>query len=257
MKIASYNIYNGAKASLPELEEFVKQQDLDVLCLQEANDWLEGNPSQLDKFAAASGLINVVSGGNSRFKIATLSRLPFVRTEVHTDDFWHGAIEAEVETPEGVIDIWNTHLFPFNEDGRVAEANYIASHVDTSKQTLVVGDFNSLSEADSYPEDFARTYRAKTEGKSKDKFGTDSNRYDVTRRMPKSGLYDIAALMDARTDTVPTPVNKDEAHAFKLRLDYMFATESLIRRVKDINVPKTELTDKISDHYPQILTLGK
>ncbi len=251
MRIASYNIFEGAKASLSQLEEFVQQQDLDTLCLQEANDWLDGDPSQLERFATATGLAHIASGGNRRFKIATLSRLPVARTEIHSEGFWHGAVETEVETPTGFVNIWNTHLNPMDEDKRVPEAEYIASHVDTSKPTLVVGDFNSLSEADNYPRNLAQTLAAK----GILKFGAAANRYDVTRILSKSGLYDIAALLGVETSTVPTPVNTDPYHAAKLRLDYMFASESLIRRVNELAVPKTYLTDRISDHYPQVLTI--
>lgn len=251
MKIASYNIFEGAEASLPQLEAFVREQYLDVLCLQEANGWLEGDPSQLAEFAAATGFTHVASGGNRRFKLATLSKLPFGRTEVHSDNFWHGAVETEVVTAGGPLDIWNTHLNPMDEDGRIPEAKQIASGIDRSRPTLIVGDFNSLSEVDGYPADLAQQLALK----GITKFGVDTTRYDVTRIFPDHGLYDVAAILEKTTNTVPTPANTDAHHADKLRLDYMFATESLLRRVGDIAVPKNELTDRISDHYPQVLTL--
>ncbi len=256
MKIASYNIYEGAWESLPELEEFVRQEDPDVLCLQEANGWLKGPDNQLDRFAKATGLTHTAAGSNSRFTIATLSRLPFVNAQVHQEGFHHGAIQTTIDTPGGTIDLWNTHLYPFNEDGRIREAEYMAHRIPMDGQALIVGDLNSLSRTDNYADDFARRYHAKTKGGSKEKFGTTHNRYEVTDTLEHSGFIDLAARLGAPTNTVPTPVNKDEAHADELRLDYMFATRKLAERALGITVPKTALTGRISDHYPQVLTLS-
>jgi len=54
---------------------------------------------------------------------------------------------------------------------------------------------------------------------------------------------------------VPTPANKDAAHAAELRLDYAFTTPKLARLVTSYQVLKDESTDRASDHYPICIAL--
>lgn len=251
MRVAGYNIFEGAETSLPQLEQFVNSQELDILCLQEANNWLDGESSQIDRFAAATGLTNIVSGGNRRFKIATMSRLPIAAEKVHTDGFWHGAVEIVVDAPSGPLTVWNTHFCPLDEDQRLPEAAYISTRVSANERALVTGDFNSLSSIDQYPDDLSQTLAAK----GITKFGTTHNRYDVIQLMLDGGLVDVAAAHKANVSTVPTPVNTDSHHADALRLDYMFATPLLLKAIVSIETLKNELTDSISDHYPQVVSI--
>ena len=109
-----------------------------------------------------------------------------------------------------------------------------------------MGDFNSLSRTDEYPEDLISQLAAK----GITKFGTTNLKYDVTDFFTEAGLIDVAASLSSRTNTVPTPANQDVYHAAELRLDYMFATQGLARAIKSIEVVKSPLTDVISDHYP-------
>ena len=252
MRISSYNLYEGAQNTEAELRQFVDEQDLDVLCLQEANGWADGSPTQLEGFANATGLGNRVYGdSNTRFKLATLSKNPIADSEVHTDGFWHSAIHSVVQDGTEPLHIWNVHLNPGNEDQRVAEAKLLMSLIDPDQRALIMGDFNSLSRTDKYPEDLIGELTAK----GITKFGTTSLRYDVTDFLTEAGLVDVAASLTSRTNTVPTPANQDVYHAAELRLDYMFATQGLAKAIKRIEVIKTPLTDAISDHYPVVATL--
>ena len=54
MRIASYNLYEGAQNTRAELRNFVNEQELGVLCLQEANGWADGTPTPLEDFANAA-----------------------------------------------------------------------------------------------------------------------------------------------------------------------------------------------------------
>ena len=56
MRIASYNLYEGAQTTQAELRDIVDEQRLDVLCLQEANVWADGTLARLEEFAGATGL---------------------------------------------------------------------------------------------------------------------------------------------------------------------------------------------------------
>lgn len=252
MRIASYNLYEGAQNTQPKLRDFVDEQGLDVLCLQEANGWGDGTPNQLEKFAEATGLKSWVFGdSNTRFKLATLSGNPIVDFEVHTNGFWHSAIHCVIQDGTKPLHIWNIHLNPGNEDKRLAEAKLLMSLIDPEEHTLVMGDFNSLSRADQYPEDLISELTAK----GITKFGTTNLSYDVTDYFASAGLVDVAASLASLTNTVPTPANQDAYHAAELRLDYMLATQGLVGAIKGIEVVKSPLTNVISDHYPIVTTI--
>ena len=226
---------------------------IDVLCVQEANGWNDGTPSQLETLAADTGLENYVFGdSNTRFKLATLARLPILGSQVHTEGFWHSAVQTTLSLGDGTLDLWNVHLNPGDEDSRLAEAKLLTSMVDMDKPAIIMGDFNSLAETDTYPDELI----AELTLRGIKKFGTNKLRYDVTSYFADAGLVDIAGAFGNCQNTVPTPANQDMYHATSMRLDYMFATASLMKSVVDIEVPKDDLTDAISDHYPIVLTLA-
>lgn len=252
MRFASYNLYEGAQNTWDQLIDFVSEQDLDVLCLQEANGWAEGRSSRLEKFAGSTGLSSWVYGdSNTRFKLATFSKAPIIYSAVHTEGFWHSAVHSVVQLNDEPLHVWNVHLNPGGEDQRLAEVNRLMSYVDIAQQTIIMGDFNSLSRADGYRDGLI----GELASKNITKFGADRLRYDVTDFLAKSGLIDVAAQSANRSNTVPTPANQDIYHATELRLDYVFATEGLARAIEDIDVPKTPLTRVVSDHYPIVFTV--
>ncbi|MGF7228631.1 MAG: endonuclease/exonuclease/phosphatase family protein [Candidatus Saccharibacteria bacterium] len=252
MRIASYNLFEGAQNTQSELKEFVAEQELDVLCIQEANGWAEGEPTRLEEFAEATGLNTWAYGdSNTRFKLATFSGSPMLASKAHTDGFWHSAVHSVVQTNGEPLHVWNVHLNPGNEDERLAEAKLLMSLINQDEQTIITGDFNSLSRADQYPEGLIDDLTAK----GITKFGTNALRYDVTDFFTNAGLIDIAVPLSSRTNTVPTPANQDVYHAAELRLDYMFVTQGLAKAIKSIEVVKSPLTEVISDHYPLVVTL--
>lgn len=235
------------------MQDFTTEQDVDVLCVQEANGWNDGEPSLLQTLAKDTGLNNYVYGNsNTRFKLATLSRAPILHSQVHTESFWHSAVQTTIQLGEQVLDLWNIHLNPGDEDSRLAEAKLLAALIDKTKPAILMGDFNSLSEADHYPDELS----ANLVLRGIKKFGIGRLRYDVTNFFASQGLIDLAAANGKQQTTVPTPANKDMYHAAEMRLDYMFATPVVISLVKEIVVPKNPLTETISDHYPVVLTLN-
>lgn len=83
MRIASYNLFEGARDTSAQLENFVEQQEIDILSIQEANGWQDGDPSRLAQFAKNTGMESYIYGdSNSRFKLAIFSRLPIISSTV-------------------------------------------------------------------------------------------------------------------------------------------------------------------------------
>jgi len=252
MRIASYNLYEGAQDTYSQLQDFITEQDIDVLCLQEVNGWGVGYPKRIDEFGESIRFPHYVYGdSNTRFKLATYSSIPMLSSRVITEGFWHSSVKTTFEIQDNTLDVWNIHLNPRGEDDRLKEVEQIVAMIDPNQPTIITGDFNSLSEADHYPDDFIDILTAQ----GITKFGKKRLRYDVTSRLVSAGLVDIAADLGVSTNTVPTPANKDMHHAAEMRLDYMFVSQGLVRAVKSIKVPKTPLTDSISDHYPIIMDL--
>jgi endonuclease/exonuclease/phosphatase family metal-dependent hydrolase len=223
-----------------------------VLCLQEANGWDEGYPNRLEAVAAETGLTSYVYGdSNTQYKLATLSNVPILHSEVYVENFWHSAVRTVIPYGGGMIDQWNLHLDPGGEDSRLEEITYAVPLFHQAEDVLAVGDFNSLSTFDWYPDDLAD--KLLLEGITK--FGVDELRRDVTNYLASQGLFDVAVVQGNTETTVPTPANKDKYHAAAMRLDYMFATHNMLQYVRDIRVIKNRLTDRISDHYPVVATL--
>ena len=245
MRIATYNLFEGAQDTYALLKEFVEQQDLDILCIQEANEWQDGDPSRLDDFSASTGLDSYVFGNSprTRFKLATFSRLPILSSVVHTEGYWHCAVQTVIDTGSEPLDLWNVHLNPQDEDKRLEEARRIAAD-------LAVGDFNGLSRSDRYP-----NLLEKLQVQGIEKFGATALRYEVTDYLTKAGLVDLGAELGSNTYTVPTQANQDMFHAARMRLDYMFALPRIAALARSLVVIKNSLTDQISDHYPVVLVL--
>lgn len=252
MKVVSYNLFEGASATRPQLAEFIQGEQPDVVCLQEANGWGEHEERRAKEFADEAGLPFYVFGdSNTRFKLATFSRTPFTSSEVHTNGFWHSAIRASVRHGDDAIDIWNVHLNPRDEADRLDEAKLLASMVGRARKAIAMGDFNSLSAADDYDPSLIKQLRAK----GIRKFGETALRHEVLDYFAEQGLVDIAQALGVNEWTVPTPANTDAHHAERLRLDYMLATADLMPLVTSMFVVKNKLTDGISDHYPLVTTI--
>lgn len=251
MKIISYNLCEGAHATDAALRAFIADEAPDLVCVQEANGWHQNG--RAEEFAAATGLPHFVFGAsNTPFHLATFSRTPFARSSVLNDGFWHCAVHTAVRYGDGILHVWSLHLDPRDEQSRLAEASHLQRHIGDHDLTLALGDLNSLSAADGYVSDLGERLRAK--GISK--FGDAELRYDVMRTFSEGGLTDVAHVLGSNEWTVPTPANTDAFHADRLRLDYVLASEQLVPSVRSAVVARNEATDRISDHYPLVVTLA-
>jgi len=259
MKIISYNLLEGARETGDELVEFISGHAPDVVCLQEANGWDEEGQRRAREFAERVDLPYYVLGrSNTPFHLVTYSRTPFTESAVHTDGFWHSAVRVVVPFADDVLHVWNLHLYPFDEAGRLEETERVLSlmadeaSARPDRRIVAMGDLNSLSAVDEYPTDLVADLR----GKGVTKFGDAALRTDVMTRFTGGGLVDVAHALGTNEWTVPTPVNTDADHADRLRLDYLLADEGTARLVTSAVVARDGRTDRISDHYPLVITLG-
>lgn len=259
IRIASYNLWDGSKRTYFRFIDFVKEQHFDVLCLQEINGWQDDNFAKLNDFADRTGFTdNEYGNSNSEFKLATLSTLPIVSKTVHQEGFWHCVVEVHVKLGDTELVIFNVHLDPWKEDPRVLEVERLLNKIDGGVATIITGDFNSLSRQDNYPPEFLTTLQQRKFYK----FGQDQLEYRVTDKLAEAGFTDVAANLAHMDITAPTPYGESEADSEGVpvseapaRVDYVFANTKAMAFVKDFEVIKNEETNKISDHYPIVVTL--
>lgn len=256
--IASYNLWNGSKETYNRLVDYIKAQHIDVLCLQEINGWQDDNFTKLNDFMDRAGFTdNEYGNSNSEYKLATLTTLPIISKTVHQEGFWHCVVEIHVKAGDKEIVIFNVHLDPWKEDPRVKEIEKLLNKVDPSKLTIITGDFNSLSRQDNYPPEFMDTLQKRKFYK----FGQDTLEYRVTDALTNAGFVDAAAKFSHMDITAPTPYGESQnteavpVSEVPARIDYTFVSGNLAPMLSDFRVLKDESTDKISDHYPILLTL--
>lgn len=152
MRIVSYNLFEGAQNNYDQLKQFIGEYNPDIVCLQETNGWDNGSPSRLERFCKDTGLSHHVFGrGNTVYTLATVSKVPILSSTVHKDGFWHCAVHIKVMFGTEFLNIWNVHLSPVDEISRLAEVKRLIAMINIDENTIVVGDFNSLSREDNYP----------------------------------------------------------------------------------------------------------
>jgi len=237
MKLMTYNIYAGAAATFDTIIEIVNREAPDFLTLNEANGFDLDKNRLLDEFAQRT--------------VAIFSRKPFA-SPAAVRPLSRAAIVAVINTPIGEVAICGTHLSPHSEDIRLKELKLILDVISPYEHKILLGDLNSLSIKDSYPDSIIKDFTHE----QLRKFTTNEKvRYDLINSLINNGFNDIAVLVGKQaTVTVPTPVNTDTSHS-KMRLDYIMVSDSLKEHIMDYEVVKNDLTTISSDHYPIVADL--
>jgi exodeoxyribonuclease III len=254
MKFMTYNIRDGAEASLPFVIEIVKRERPDYLTVTEANTFARAQNKILKAVAHEIGLLNydIALSGEGNYHIAVFSTHPF--KEVHkVQPLMRACVATTIETQLGRLSIASIHLTPHSEDLRLPEIDRIINFQKKYTHRMLIGDMNALSEHDHYSQEFIRRLN-KIQLK---KFTTHGHlRFDVIGKIMAVGYHDTALRLGRNNEhTVPTAVSNDAAHS-TMRLDYIFTSETLLPYLTDYAVVKNDLTELASDHYPVLVNLG-
>jgi len=75
LRLVTWNIWNGGEGRVDEIERVLREQQADVVALQEAND-----RETIETLGSRLGMEVVYGDANSAFAVAWLSRLPVTRT---------------------------------------------------------------------------------------------------------------------------------------------------------------------------------
>jgi len=143
LRLVSWNIWNGGEGRVQAIERVLREQDADVVALQEAND-----RAAVERLASALEMELVYGEANSEFSVAWLSRLPVARSENHRLPVLEKTL---LEVDVGGRRLFATHLSAGRtlaaEPRRIAEAEAIVAAMGASADVLV-GDFNAVHPRD-------------------------------------------------------------------------------------------------------------
>jgi endonuclease/exonuclease/phosphatase family metal-dependent hydrolase len=134
----TWNIWNGGGDRLDAIERVLRDQDADVVALQEAND-----RCAVEALAGRLGMELVHGEANSPFAVAWLSRMPVERAQNHRLPVLEKTL-VEIEVA-GLL-LFATHLSAGrtkeHEPRRIAETEAI---LDAARGAdVLVGDFNAV-----------------------------------------------------------------------------------------------------------------
>jgi endonuclease/exonuclease/phosphatase family metal-dependent hydrolase len=136
--VLTWNIWNGGDGRLDAIEDVLRDQDADVVALQEAND-----RAAIETLGERLGMQVVYGDANSVFAVAWLSRPAVARSQNHRLPVLEKTLlEIEVDG----MQLFTTHLSAgrtkAHEPRRIDEAEAILElAVDAD---VLVGDFNAV-----------------------------------------------------------------------------------------------------------------
>ncbi len=281
MKLITWNIQWGRgidlKVDLARIARSAREiADFDVLCLQEVavnfpglagsrgENQVEELSRALPGYSAHYGIATDVDDGHgqrSRFGNLTLTRLPVTQVFRHllpwpadptAPSMQRIAIEVVVQAPWGPLRVMTTHLEYYSAVQRMAQVEALrtlhleaCSHAANPRPTVATGDpFAALPRPASaiFTGDF--------------NFRPESEEYRRLTAAPDGGaprLVDAWQLVHHAEPHPPTAgVHEDSWAKPPYCCDFIFATEELAPRVRDV---KVDSAARASDHQPVRLDL--
>lgn len=280
LKVISYNVYWGMRQDSTEnkskFAEWIRQQDPDIIALQEMNGFTQqnpefapkgANPNNLQKLAASYGHPYVwivrepAPDGSISFPMAITSKYPIVNATRVVENASHGFITAEIEGLHFVV----THFHPFSSEKRGYEIDQILATMKSKPadtKWLFMGDLNSVSPLDKEAyannrvRDFIREDRKKRPHNLN--LGKDDELdYSIQQRILDAGFIDAFKHFHPQFEaSAPTKLFYDQAKD-PLRYDYLYVSGNMKKDIIKCEIIKDAFTDVYSDHYPVVLYLNK
>ncbi|MEN8773400.1 MAG: endonuclease/exonuclease/phosphatase family protein [Akkermansiaceae bacterium] len=261
-RILSYNVWYGFTKA-PERKanflKWVKAQKPDVVSLQELNGY---TAKKLKTDAAVWGHPYSAILKEEGFPTGITSRHPIEQVARFLDGFHHGLLRARIEG----IYYYVIHLHPSNWEKRKSEADLILADIaklPKAAQVALVGDFNTFSAEDKkyYTSSQLEPFFAARDTKYQEmNLRNGKLDYSAIEKFTSSGLIDLEhAKRGAKyrfTGTFPTKIDKPGNHGEARRLDYVFASPSLAKRVTRAKIIANDTTWILSDHLPVIIDLA-
>lgn len=264
MRFITYNLLQGMKrdsaAGKPAFVEWVKSMDPDVLALQEVTGFTQAG---LEVMAAAYGhpyAVLLVEG--EKYPVAITSKHPITGVRKVYDNMDRGFIISTIAGYHTAV----VHLTPFDYRKRQQEVNLLIAEIKNagpSGNWVLMGDFNTVSPQDSlaYRDGrLAAAYR-RYEQQYAPILKLDNGRidYSVIQRVLDNGFSDALKIQHASfIKTVhPKAFEPKTGTDIPSRIDFIFVSDALRKKVRAARVPADGFTDQHSDHYPVCVDLEK
>ena len=261
LRVLSYNVWYGF-TKVPERKKnflnWMKAQNPDLVSLQELNGY---TADKLKADAAAWRHPHSAILKEDGFPTGITSRFPIEEVRRFREGFHHGLLRARIKG----IYYYVIHLHPGNWEIRGREADLILADIaelPKDAQVALVGDFNTFSKTDErhYMKTRLEPFFAARDTKYKEKNLRDGKLdYSVIRKFTAAGLIDLEHSKRRAgylfTGSFPTKIKKPGDHGEARRLDYVFASPSLAKRVTRVEIIADDTTWILSDHLPMIVEL--
>ncbi len=256
MKIISYNILEGMKddttANKQVFAAWVRQQDPDILALQETNGFTQ---ESLQALAESYGHPYAILCKEPGYPPAITSKYPIVNVRRVTDNMTHGFVMADI----GGYHVISIHLNPHSRAKRMKEAEILLHTLatqDDPTKWIIMGDFNSFSPYDSLHYADGQYARLQIQRRVKSphlqNLNNDRADFSVQSRILESGLVDVSHLMHKDYQSTFPTVRYTGKNSLHHRYDYIFVSKDLKGKVRDQQILRDEFTDQHSDHYPNV-----
>ncbi|WP_446213389.1 endonuclease/exonuclease/phosphatase family protein [Micromonospora sp. IBSANI012] len=263
LRVMTWNIRTGGRDRTgPDRRDLVvgvvTAQRPDVLALQELRGFDRGG--LLDDVAGRVGMRPHLARACFGQPVAVLVRPPLrvlaagrVRRPFH-----HAAAWVRVDTGQGPLTVFSTHLNPYSGGRRRMEADWLAAAVRRTggPLALLAGDLNTLEPTAQHTDRLAglpmhyRRRHLRRDGRTVDT--------RAVTRLLHAGLVDLwparaAGAPEAAGFTVPT--RHGGAEFAGMRLDYLLGTAPVAALTREVRVVRGGDADRASDHYPVVAEL--
>ncbi|WP_018630674.1 endonuclease/exonuclease/phosphatase family protein [Niabella aurantiaca] len=264
MRFITYNLLQGMKRDSangkPVFTDWVRKMKPDVLALQEVTGFTQAG---LESMAAAYGhpyAVLLIEG--EKYPVAITSKYPIINVRRVYDNMDRGFIVSEVAGYQTVV----VHLTPFDYRKRQQEIALLLAEVNHLKMPgkwVLMGDFNTVSPQDSLAYQDGRLAEAYRRYEQKYapilKLNKDRLDYSVIQRVLDNGFSDVLKLKNAAFHKTvhPKAFEPKTGPDIPSRIDFIFVSNALLKKVGNARVITDGFTDHYSDHYPVCLDLEK
>jgi len=261
LSIISYNIWYGFSEA-PERKKlwmtWMNEQSPDVVSLQELNGYTD---QKLAEDARAYGHEYSALLKEEGFPTGITSRYPIEDIQRIRKGFHHGLLRVRIEG----IYFYVIHLHPSNWESRKAEIHQILEDIEglpPDSKIILAGDFNTFSPLDSVYYAHGRLepfFNARDSMYKEKNLNSGQLDYTVIQEIMDYGFLDLEARMRVSSHhfsgSFPTLIEKEGEHGDQRRLDYIFASKNLVKKVNRAHIISNDTTKILSDHLPVVVEL--
>lgn len=262
LRVITYNILVGMRLDTakgkPQFTSWVKKMKPDILALQEVTGFTQTSLEELGKQYGHPYAVLLVEG--EKYPVSLTSAFPISNVQKVSDNMDRGFIQAEINGYSVIV----LHLTPFDYRKGREEIDVVLAHIKSQpkqKKWMIMGDFNALSPIDSMNYQDGRmiqnfkNYEKNYPGRKKlDNGALD---YQIITKVLDAGFIDVLKLQHKGfVKTVhPKRFEPKNGEDVSSRIDFIFVSKDLKKKVSSSKVIVDDFTDNYSDHYPVLMEI--